>query len=134
MHVLVIDDAPIYAKTVARHVRAAGHAATVANSYTQALSILRREGAHIGRPPIHIALCDHFMGVHSGYELLREIKGDEALVALPVVMLSNADMPELTRAAYEVGCAGWLTKDRLLKKDTISLILDYWDRCERVEI
>lgn len=134
LHVLIVDDAPLYATTISRYVRNRGHQPSIATSPEQAMSALRREGSQVGRSPINLVICDHFMGTSSGLDLLQEIKADPALNPVPVLMLSNADAPELIADGYRYGCAGWMSKDRLLSAGTIDRILDYWDRCERVEI
>lgn len=134
MHILVVDDGPEYLRAMGRLITRRGHTFTGALSHGEAMAILRREGRHIVRPTINLAICDYYMGAVTGVELLQDIKADPTLASLPVVILSSGDQSDVVEAGYAAGCAGWITKDALLNKHTIDGILSYWDRCEKVEV
>ena len=57
----------------------------------QCMAFLRREGAFAGAPTPDLILLDLNMPVMDGREVLAELAKDEALVHLPVVILTTSD-------------------------------------------
>jgi CheY-like chemotaxis protein len=82
--VLVVDDSPTLRKVVTAILTRGGYDAVAAADGQQALDIL----ADTDAPRVELVLCDFVMPRMTGYELCRRIRGDEALKALPVVLMS----------------------------------------------
>jgi CheY-like chemotaxis protein len=84
----------------------------VVNDGAQALDYLFSRGKFAGRKPGQPALCllDLKMPKVDGLEVLRTIKQDEKLRAIPVVMLtSSREEPDLVRA-YQLGVNSYVLK------------------------
>ena len=78
----------------------------------EALDYLHRRGAFAARAPQLpvVILLDVKMPKVDGLEVLRQIKADEALRLIPVVMLtSSREEPDLVRA-YELGVNAYVVK------------------------
>lgn len=78
----------------------------------EALDYLRCAGSHAGREPglPAVLLLDVKMPRKNGLQVLREIRADPGLKALPVVMLtSSREAPDL-QAAYELGANSYVVK------------------------
>lgn len=66
------------------------------------------ETRQIGMP--YLLLLDIRMPRVDGVEVLRRIKADPGLRALPVIMLTTTDDPREVKNCYELGCSSYITK------------------------
>jgi CheY-like chemotaxis protein len=73
-----------------------------------------------GVPP-DLVLLDLSMPRRSGLEVLAEIKGDEEMSAIPVVVLTSSDQPADIRSSYELGANSYVTKG-----GDLTDVVDYW--------
>ncbi len=78
------------------------------------MDYLRREGAYadpaVDAPVPGIILLDLNMPKKSGREALVEIKGDEALRRIPIVVLTTSSDHEDVLATYDLGANSFITK------------------------
>lgn len=58
----------------------------------------------------YLLLLDINMPIMDGIEVLRRIKGDEALKDIPVLMLTTTDDPREVEQCYRSGCNLYITK------------------------
>jgi len=58
----------------------------------------------------YILLCDIRMPGVDGMEILQQIKADEQLRTMPVIMISMTDEPDVVRECYRLGCNFYITK------------------------
>jgi len=93
------------------------------------LDYLHQRGRYAGcdhtRKP-ELILLDLNMPRKSGLEVLAEIKGDEALRPIPVVVLTTSRAPEHVMRSYELGGNGYITKP-----DTYSELVEVMSSLER---
>lgn len=84
----------------------------VVNDGEQALDYLYRRGPFADRPAGNPALIllDLKMPLVSGLEVLREIKQDEELRHVPVVMLTSSREERDLDEAYDLGCNAYVVK------------------------
>ena len=75
-----------------------------------ALSFLRREGdfAEASRPDL--ILLDLNLPRKGGHEVLAEIKSDESLARIPVVVLTTSDAEEDILRSYDLHANAYVTK------------------------
>lgn len=75
-----------------------------------------------------LVLLDLNMPRKSGHEVLAEMKAEEALKDVPVVVLTTSDAERDVAGAYHAGASGFVTKpvdvDALF--ESIQGILEYW--------
>jgi two-component system, chemotaxis family, response regulator Rcp1 len=94
----------------------------------EAMEFLRKEGKYADAPRPHLILLDLNMPRKDGREVLAEIKGDENLKRIPVVVLtiSNDEMDIFKTYNLHVNC--FITKpidfDQFLR--VIRSIEDFW--------
>lgn len=101
----------------------------VAQDGPRALAALR------GPAPIpQIVLLDLNMPGRGGHEILREIRADDALRGIPVIVLSSSDSPADVREAYRNGANCYLRKPAgLAEYRALALQLDaFWFRSARL--
>lgn len=96
----------------------------------EALDWLLRRGTHQARAPVHPALIllDLKLPRLDGTEVLAELRKDEALRRVPVVMLTSSDEEADLVKSYDLGANSFIRKpvdfDEFL--ETVSRIGIYW--------
>ena len=76
----------------------------------QALAFLRNEGEHAGAPRPDLILLDLNLPRKDGREVLKEIRQDEALRHIPVVILSTSQAEQDIVQSYRLGANAFVTK------------------------
>jgi CheY-like chemotaxis protein len=100
----------------------------IAEDGEEALAYLRQEGAFVNAPRPGVILLDLNMPKMNGFEVLQEVKRDELLRGIPVVMFTTSELEEDIAKAYKHGASTFLTKpadfDELLR--TLEDFGQYW--------
>jgi CheY-like chemotaxis protein len=76
----------------------------------EALEFLRREGKHATAPRPDLILLDLNLPRKDGREVLAEIKGDDVLRTIPVVVLTTSQAEEDVLRSYELHANAYVTK------------------------
>jgi class 3 adenylate cyclase len=100
---LVADDDAANREMLARRLVRLGHRVTLAENGRQALDKLRA-----GR--FDLLLLDIQMPEMNGYQVLEQLKGDPALRALPVIVLSASSESDRVAHCIELGAEDYLPK------------------------
>jgi two-component system, chemotaxis family, response regulator Rcp1 len=94
----------------------------------QALAFLRREDPYTNAPRPDLILLDLNLPRKDGREVLAEIKADERLRRIPVVILTTSQAEEDILKAYHLNANCYISKpvdlDQFLK--VIKSIKDFW--------
>jgi CheY-like chemotaxis protein len=94
----------------------------------EALQFLRREGPHAGAPRPGLVLLDLNLPRKDGREVLAEIKSDDSLRSIPVVVLTTSEAEEDILRSYDLHANAYVTKpvdfDRFI--DVIRQIDDFF--------
>lgn len=100
----------------------------------EALSFLRREGAHLAAPRPDLILLDLNLPRLSGREVLAQIKSDAALRRIPVVVLTSSQSDDDILSVYELSANCYVPKpadlDHFLA--VIRTIEHFWFRTARL--
>ena len=102
--VLVVDDDDDIRLLVAELLRLTGYQVLPASSGVEALAVLAD-----GADP-DLVLLDVQMPQLDGWDTLREIRADEALRDLPVVLCTVKSGPVDTALGWALGCDGYVVK------------------------
>jgi adenylate cyclase len=102
---LVVDDATVNRKILARHLASLDIEAVEAANGREALELLGADGSGFD-----IVLLDIEMPELDGYETLAAIKGDEGLRHIPVIMISAVDELDSVVRCIEMGATDYLPK------------------------
>jgi diguanylate cyclase (GGDEF)-like protein len=102
LEILLIEDNPGDVRLVVEALRQGKllHRMCVAESGAEALTILRREGAHAHRGRPDLILLDLNLPGLSGHELLGLLKSDSRLARIPVIVLTGSMANEDIARAY----------------------------------
>jgi adenylate cyclase len=125
--ILVVDDDRVNRALLARTLEALGHDVLTASDGREALDLLR-----VREPDI--VLLDVVMPVMDGMTVLAQIKGDRALSAVPVIMISALEDFDSVVRCIELGAEDYLQKpfDAVLLRARIRAGLDK-RRLQRLE-
>jgi CheY-like chemotaxis protein len=84
----------------------------VAQNGKEALDLLRGTGPHAGEPPLvpGLVLLDLNLPILSGFDVLREVRGDARLRRLPVVILTSSAEEQDRAAGYDLGVNSYIRK------------------------
>jgi signal transduction histidine kinase/CheY-like chemotaxis protein len=101
--ILIVDDVPELLLLLKKLVARMGYCVETAPSAIEALEILKAK-------PIDLLLTDWSMPEMSGGELIAEIKRQERLRDIPIIVLTGHDTDNERDAAAAVGCDRFLVK------------------------
>lgn len=100
----------------------------VAVNGVEALAFLRREGAYPSAPRPDLILLDLNLPRKDGREVLAEIKADDRLKTIPVVVLTTSKADEDIIRSYQLSANCYVTKPVDLEQfiNVVRLIEDFW--------
>jgi putative two-component system response regulator len=117
--VLVVDDNEMNRDMLVRRMRPMGYVVDVACDGGQALEILKSRA-------FDLVLLDIMMPVMDGYEVLKEMKADQQLKSIPVIMITAIDDATSAARCIDMGAEDYLTKpfDPTLLRARVSACLE----------
>ena len=94
----------------------------------EAMAFLRKEGAHADAPHPDLILLDLNLPRKDGREVLAEIKGDEDLRRIPVVILTISKEERDVMKTYDLHANCYITKPIDLEQfmTVVKSIEDFW--------
>ena len=118
-HILVVDDNRMNRIKLCRSVELQGHSSAMAENGRQALEVLRSGS-------FDLILLDIVMPEMDGYEVLEELKRDDNLHEIPVIVISALDKLDSVVRCIEMGAEDYLPKsfDPILLRARIGACLE----------
>ena len=101
--VLIVDDEPVTAESLADMISLLGHKAQVTLSPRTAIQSIQRKAPNL-------ILLDLNMPGVDGLEVCRYIKRDPAASDIPVIFITAEDDPTVIEKAKEAGASGYMVK------------------------
>ena len=94
----------------------------------EAMEFLRKQGRYKEVPRPDIILLDLNLPRKDGREVLEEIKSDDALKRIPVVVLTTSKAEEDVLRSYDLGVSSFITKPVSFGSfvETVKLLGRYW--------
>lgn len=102
-HILIIEDEAQIRDNLVRFLRLDGHQVSSANDGMAGLEAIRTVVPQL-------VICDFMMPRMDGFEVLAALQADDALRALPFIMLSASAEPERLAQALALGACAYVTK------------------------
>lgn len=95
----------------------------VVNDGVEAMAFLHRKGAWAGRAPGNpaVVLLDLKMPRMDGLEVLRSMRADPSLAAIPVVMLTSSREEQDIVRSYELGVNAYVVKPVAFEQFVLSI-------------
>lgn len=112
IRILLVEDDPgdVLITTEALESTNLLHSLYTASDGEEALRFLRGEGEHAGAPRPDLILLDLNLPRVDGREVLAQIKADEQLRAIPVVVLSTSEAEEDVLSSYHLHANAYVSK------------------------
>ncbi|MEW6518048.1 MAG: response regulator [Thermodesulfobacteriota bacterium] len=114
IHVIIAEDDDGHAALIKKNLRRAGIENEIVRfaDGQQVLDFLFRKGAGPQRLPgdSYLLLLDIRMPKVDGVEVLRQLKADEELRKIPVIMVTTTDDPREVEHCHLLGCSNYITK------------------------
>ena len=132
LHLLLVEDNAGDVRLIREAFRTSGQPVelTVVCDGADALDYLRSSGDTTSAPRPDLILLDLNLPRKSGREVLREVKADAGLSAIPIVILTTSDADEDIAFSYRTHANTYIVKpvnlDRFL--EVIGSIGAYWSR------
>ena len=101
--ILIIEDEEIISNLLARKLSQVGYEVRVAFNGKEGMEMLCQE-----KPDL--ILIDIVMPQKDGFETIAEIKSDQTLKDIPIIIVSNSGQPVELDKARELGVNDWLIK------------------------
>jgi signal transduction histidine kinase len=101
--ILVVDDELLNRIVLSTNLEEAGYIVETAEDGQQALGMLSTQ-------PFDVVLLDLIMPRMDGYQVLAQIKNDDRLRRIPVIVISSMDEMESAVRCIEMGATDYLTK------------------------
>ena len=130
IEILLVEDNPGDARLTAEALKEA----KVANKLShvddgeEAMAFLRRQGRHAGARRPDLILLDLNLPRKDGREVLAEIKGDETLKRIPVVILTTSQSEDDILRAYNLNANCYVSKpvdlDQFIR--VVVTIKEFW--------
>lgn len=100
----------------------------VVNDGVEAMSFLRQTGKYSDAPRPDIIMLDLNLPGKSGREVLAEIKADDSLRNIPVIILTTSEAGEDILKAYSLSANCYVTKPIDFEKfiNVVKYIQDFW--------
>lgn len=113
--VLIVEDEGAMQRALKNKLENAGYSVLTAADGTEALEQMRS-----GKP--NLVLLDLIMPKLDGISVLREVKGDEELKAIPVIILTNLSSGDKVAEAMQLGTFDFLVKANYSLDDVLSKV------------
>jgi chemotaxis family two-component system response regulator Rcp1 len=94
----------------------------------EALSYLKKEGEYSEAKTPDLILLDLNMPIKDGRETLMDIKKDETLRKIPVVILTTSQSEEDVMKSYDLGCNCYVSKPVDIKEFSkiVKVLEEFW--------
>lgn len=116
--ILLIEDEELIIRLLSKKLAAIG--------YDVSLAMDGREGLEkIKQIVPDLVLLDIVMPRMGGFEVMAEMKKDEKIAGIPVIIISNSGQPLELERAKELGAVDWLVKTEFDPKEVAEKIQKY---------
>jgi len=122
------EDDPLMSRMYERAFTKEGFSLKMAFDGEEAVNVLKSMD-----PKPTIALLDVMMPKKSGFDVLREMKADDKLKNIPVILLTNLAGEKDAEKGLELGAVLYLVKSQYSPKETVSKIKEIIAGYERKE-
>lgn len=130
MEILLVEDSLTSARLTIGALKSGGleHRLTWLTDGGEASAFLRREGKYTRAPQPDLVLLDVMLPGKSGRELLGEMRSDESLKEIPVVIMTGTVDPAAAAEFEHLQVQGFLTKPVDLGQflQLVEQLKDYW--------
>ena len=112
MEILLVEDSPSDAFIAKEALKRSGTESNlhIAQDGVEAMAFLRKEAEYAGAPRPDIILLDLNMPRKDGREVLAEIKTNDRLRCIPVIVFTSSNAPQDIMKSYQLHANCYITK------------------------
>jgi two-component system response regulator len=128
IEVLLVEDSPGDVRLTQEAFRDANIHLHVVSDGVEAMAFLRHEGIYVHKPRPDIVLLDLNLPRMDGREVLAQIKADDGLKTIPIVILTTSDSEADIVKCYQLQANCYLSKPVQLDafESLVKSINDFW--------
>lgn len=130
LEVMVVEDDPGDVRLIHEALRNSqvAYRLRVVRDGVEALDLLYRKGRFHDATRPNIILLDLNLPRKNGWQVLREVKSDENLKHIPIIVFSTSDSAEDIKATYDLHANSYITKpdDFDAYLDAVRAIETFW--------
>ena len=135
--ILLVEDNPDDA-LIAERAMSKGHVKSwlfIVGDGEEALKFFRKEGQYKNLPRPAVALLDLKMPKVNGFGVLEQVKRDDSLRSIPIVVLTSSDRDEDISRAYTLGCNSYVVKSTDFQEfaKIIEEVKHYWLEVSKIQ-
>lgn len=119
--ILIVEDEPFLRRIISEHLRESGYLVTEAVDGEEGLKKLQEE-------QFDLVLLDLLLPGMDGFELLAQLKKEEKLNKIPVLILSNLGQREEIEKGLSLGAADYLIKAHVTPEEVLAKIREILKR------
>ena len=116
--IIIIEDEEFLLEIPAKKLEESGYEVFQATNGKKGLELIKKE-----KPDL--ILTDLVMPVMSGFELMEELKKDEELAKIPVIVISNSGSQREIERSFALGAADYITKTDFNPWEIVEMIKKY---------
>ncbi len=116
--ILLVEDEPMLSNLLRQRLEKESFVVTTAHDGNEAVEILKKE-----KPDL--ILMDIILPKMSGFEVMEAMKGDPAIQAAPVVVVSNLGQESDVERGQSLGAVGYFVKAQMSVEDLVSKIKEF---------
>ena len=130
IEILLVEDSPGDARLTIEALKEAKvlNHISIAEDGVEAMAFLRQEGEHAAAPRPDLILLDLNLPRKDGREVLAEVKADESLALIPVVVLTTSQAEQDIAKSYQLHANCYITKPVDLDQfmEVIKAVESFW--------
>ncbi|MFA5009276.1 MAG: response regulator [Candidatus Paceibacterota bacterium] len=115
MKILLIEDDKLLRELLVKKLTSAGYEMLAACDGQEGLELMKNNLPQL-------ILLDIIMPRKSGFEVIKEMKKDENLKDIPIIIVSNSGQPVEISKAKEMGVKDWIIKTEFSTKDVLDKV------------
>lgn len=115
MKILLIEDDKLLRSLLVKKLTSAGYEMMTACDGQEGLELMRGDAPQL-------ILLDIIMPRKSGFEVIKEMKKDENLKNIPIIIVSNSGQPVEIGKAKEMGVKDWIIKTEFSTQDVLDKV------------
>jgi CheY-like chemotaxis protein len=106
----------------------------IVNNGIEALKFLNREEDYENVPIPSLIMLDINMPMMNGFEVLKEIKKNDKLKRIPIIMLTTSERDKDIDMAYSLGANNYIVKPVSFQKfiDVVVSVQEYWLQISKI--
>jgi two-component system, chemotaxis family, response regulator Rcp1 len=130
MEILMIEDSPsdVFLTKEALKLTGGNNILHVVHDGVDAMAFLRKEGIYSNAPRPDLILLDLNMPRKDGREVLAEVKADDTLKCIPIIVLTSSSADQDINNAYSLHANCYIAKpaDFTQFKEVVKAIQSFW--------